>query len=154
MLCLSRRSCRPSPRRRAWIVWIVAMWLQHQKIVSLALAWGVITGAAAFECYSRNSMNAILGSLSTDFALSVQLTWLEIAASRSQFLSPADAAKLVGCQPGITACCFNVTQYCDVDLLCHDRKTKRLSRQYCSDPSWPEDRCSKLCPRKPRPLRR
>lgn len=37
-------------------------------------------------------------------------------------------------------------QYCDVDLLCHDRKTGDLSRQYCSDPEWPEGSCSAVCP--------
>ena len=50
-----------------------------------------------------------------------------------------------------TTCCLQ-GQYCDVDLLCHDRETGALSRQYCSDPDWPEESCSGVCPRKSRPL--
>ena len=34
-----------------------------------------------------------------------------------------------------------------MDLLCHDRKTGAISRQYCSDPDWPEDSCSSACSR-------
>ena len=44
-----------------------------------------------------------------------------------------------------TTCCLQ-GQYCDVDLLCHEYGTGVLSRQYCSDPGWPEGSCSEVCP--------
>lgn len=56
----------------------------------------------------------------------------------------------IACGTGTTTCCLE-GQYCDVDLLCHDRETRAYSRQYCSDPDWPSEDCSGVCSRKSPP---
>ncbi|RAK95009.1 uncharacterized protein BO80DRAFT_290273 [Aspergillus ibericus CBS 121593] len=78
---------------------------------------------AAIECYSHNG----------------------IEASSSEYYNATKDGALVGCGTGVTTCCLE-SEYCDVDLLCHDRDTGGVSRQYCSSPSWPSDKCSALCP--------
>ncbi|OOF98797.1 hypothetical protein ASPCADRAFT_204515, partial [Aspergillus carbonarius ITEM 5010] len=78
---------------------------------------------AAIDCYSHNG----------------------IEASSSEYYNATLDGALVGCGTGVTTCCLE-SEYCDVDLLCHDRDTGAVSRQYCSSPSWPTDKCSALCP--------
>ncbi|PYI05491.1 hypothetical protein BO78DRAFT_398229 [Aspergillus sclerotiicarbonarius CBS 121057] len=79
--------------------------------------------AAAIDCYSHNG----------------------IEASSSEYYNATLDGALVGCGTGVTTCCL-ASEYCDVDLLCHDRDTGGVSRQYCSSPEWPTDKCSALCP--------
>lgn len=45
---------------------------------------------------------------------------------------------------GPTTCCYE-GQMCLENNLCYDAATKSTTRQYCSDPSWPKDRCLPIC---------
>ncbi|OJJ83928.1 uncharacterized protein ASPGLDRAFT_362198 [Aspergillus glaucus CBS 516.65] len=83
----------------------------------------LLSTTAALDCFSHNGVNA----------------------NSSQFYDSARDGSLIACGTGATTCCLE-SEYCDVDLLCHSRSNGGYSRQYCSDPDWPEDACSQLCP--------
>ncbi|ODM24163.1 hypothetical protein SI65_02129 [Aspergillus cristatus] len=83
----------------------------------------LIPTAAAIDCYSHNGVNA----------------------NSSEFYNATRDGALIACGTGATTCCLE-SEYCDIDLLCHSRSTGEYTRQYCTDPDWPEDACSQLCP--------
>ncbi|KAJ9191954.1 hypothetical protein DTO166G4_7772 [Paecilomyces variotii] len=97
--------------------------LASRVATTLLIASNLISVTVAIQCYSHNG----------------------VEANSSEFYNATRDGQLIGCGTAPTTCCLE-NEYCDIDLLCHDRTDGGVSRQYCSDPSWPPDACSALCP--------
>lgn len=117
-------------------------------LLLILLCLTLLPTTAALECYSHNGafpVHALAPPITPKQLLT--LTIIGIAASSSEFYNATTNGKMIACGTGSTTCCFE-NQFCDVDLLCHDREDGTVSRQYCSDPDWPAESCSMVCPRK------
>ncbi|KAK2760375.1 hypothetical protein FQN54_002445 [Arachnomyces sp. PD_36] len=55
-----------------------------------------------------------------------------------------DGDALSSCREGPSTCCLP-GESCGEDLLCHS-SDGLITRQYCTDPTWPSKFCSALCP--------
>lgn len=127
------------------------MELKPIRLATLLLSLSsLIPTTAALDCFSHNgTIPPITSPSPTTIHPSHQniLTppTTGVNANSSEFYDSARDGSLIACGTGATTCCLE-SEYCDVDLLCHSRSNGGYSRQYCSDPDWPEDACSQLCP--------
>ncbi|KAI4173841.1 MAG: hypothetical protein LQ348_006459 [Seirophora lacunosa] len=93
----------------------------------------MVSNTSAVTCYSLNKISAADSPHSKD-----------------------DADQLVACNPGsVNSTCCYAWETCAPDLLCYNSGEGSVARQYCTDPTWTTDQCSKLCPgNQPPPLLR
>ncbi|KAI4229226.1 MAG: hypothetical protein LQ349_006423 [Xanthoria aureola] len=71
-----------------------------------------------------------------------------ISAADSPISANTSANLLFKCNANttFTTCCMRGTETCGPDLLCHNVNGYLVARQYCTDPTWTTDQCSRLCP--------
>lgn len=126
----------------------ITMELKTTHLATLLLFLSpLLSTTAALDCFSHNGtiLPPSLTTIHSNHQNILTLTTTGVNANSSQFYDSARDGSLIACGTGATTCCLE-SEYCDVDLLCHSRSNGGYSRQYCSDPDWPEDACSQLCP--------
>ncbi|KAL8812745.1 MAG: hypothetical protein Q9223_007210, partial [Gallowayella weberi] len=70
-----------------------------------------------------------------------------VSAADSPISANTTAKVLYACNPNaeFSTCC-KAGETCGTDLLCHNSDGIKVARQYCTDPTWKTDQCSRLCP--------